>query len=244
MKIVATIEARMASSRLPGKILKEAVEKPLLELMVERVRRSKWLNEVVVATTVESPDDVTEQACREMGVKCYRGSNDDVLERVLKAAQAHGADLIVELTGDCPLIDPVEMDKVIQYYLDNSFDYVSNFRDRLFPRGTETQVFSVKVLEDVARRTQDSADHEHVSLFIYEHPEIYKLGGVSAEPLYNRPDLRLTVDTPQDYELVKTVFEKLYPGNSQFTLKDIIQLLDSEPALKALNQQIQQKPVR
>jgi len=100
------------------------------------------------------------------------------------------------------------------------------------------------VLEDVARRTQDPADHEHVSLFIYEHPELYKLGGVSAEPFYNRPDLRLTVDTPQDYELVKTVFEKLYPGNPQFTLKDIIQLLDSEPALKALNQQIQQKPVR
>lgn len=244
MKMIATIEARMASSRLPGKILKEAVGKPLLELMVERVRRSKLINEVVVATTVESPDDVTEKACSEMGVKCYRGSNDDVLERVLKAAQAHKADLIVELTGDCPLIDPVEMDKVIQYYLDNSFDYVSNFRDRLFPRGTETQVFSVKVLEDVARRTQDPADHEHVSLFIYEHPELYKLGGVSAEPFYNRPDLRLTVDTPQDYELVKTVFEKLYPGNPQFTLKDIIQLLDSEPALKALNQQIQQKPVR
>jgi len=244
MNIIATIEARMASSRLPGKILKEAVGKPLLELMVERVRKSKLLNNVVVATTVESSDDVTEKACQKMGVNCFRGSNDDVLERVLKAAQTYKADLIVELTGDCPLLDPIQMDRVIQYYLDHSFDYVSNFRDRLFPRGTETQVFSVKVLEDVARRTQDAADHEHVSLFIYEHPEIYKLGGVSAELFYNRPDLRLTVDTPLDYELIQTVFERLYPKNNEFTLKDVINLLDSEPALKVLNQQIQQKPVR
>lgn len=244
MNIVASIEARMASSRLPGKILKGAVGKPLLELMVERVRKSKLLHNVVVATTVESSDDITEKACQKMGVSCFRGSNDDVLERVLKAAQTHKADLIIELTGDCPLLDPVQMDRVIQYYLDNTFDYVSNFRERLFPRGTETQVFSVKVLEDVANRTQDAADHEHVSLFIYEHPEIYKLGGVSAEPFYNRPDLRLTVDTPLDYELIRTIFERLYPKNNNFTLKDVINLLDSEPALKVLNQQIQQKPVR
>lgn len=244
MRIIATIEARMDSSRLPGKILKEAVGKPLLELMVERVRGSKLLHDVVVATTVEPNDAATEAACRKMNVLCFRGSNEDVLERVLQAAQTHKADIIVELTGDCPLLDAEQMDRVIQYYLDHNFDYVCNFRDRLFPRGTETQVFSTKVLADVASRTQDAADHEHVSLFIYEHPEIYKLGGTSAESFYNRPDLRLTVDTPQDYELVRTVFEHLYPKNPKFTLREIIEFLDANPAVRELNQQIQQKPVR
>ena len=244
MKIVATIEARMDSSRLPGKILKEAVGRPLLELMVERVRRSKLIHEVVVATTVEPNDAATEQACKKMGVSYFRGSNEDVLERVLKAAQTHQADLIVELTGDCPLIDPAMIDHVIRFYLDRSLDYVSNCLERTFPRGTEVQVFSVKVLEDVARRTQDAADHEHVSLYIYEHPEIYKLGGVRAEPPYDRTDLRLTVDTPEDYELVRKIFEKLYSANPAFTMADVIALVDREPALKELNTRIQQKPVR
>lgn len=244
MKIIATIEARMASSRLPGKILKDVLGKPMLERMVERVRRSRLVQDIVIATTVDPSDQATEDACRAMGVKCFRGSNDDVLLRVLEAAKTHQADLIVELTGDCPVIDPVLIDEVIQFYLDNDYDYASNVLGRSFPRGTEVQVFSVKVLDEVNRITQDPADHEHVSLYIYEHPEKYKLGTIAAPPELQRPGVRLTVDLPQDLELIRQIYQRLYPGNPDFGIRDILELLDREPHLAQLNGSIQQKPVR
>lgn len=244
MKIVATIEARMASSRLPGKILKDVLGKPMLERMIERVRRSKLVQEIVVATTVDPSDQITEDACRIMGVKCFRGSNDDVLLRVLEAAKTAQADLIVELTGDCPVIDPQIIDQVIQFYLDHHYDYTSNVLDRSFPRGSEVQVFSVKVLDEVNRITQDPADHEHVSLYIYEHPEKFKLGTLSAPLEYQRPGVRLTVDLPQDLELIRQIYQRLYPGKPDFSLRDILALLDADPALAQINGSIQQKPVR
>ncbi|HTL46685.1 MAG TPA: glycosyltransferase family protein [Verrucomicrobiae bacterium] len=244
MKIVSTIEARMASSRLPGKILKDVLGKPMLERMIERVRRSKLVNQVVVATTVDPSDQATEDACKAMGVACFRGSSDDVLLRVLEAAKAHKADLIVELTGDCPVIDHGLIDQVIRFYLDNDFDYASNVLHRDFPRGTEVQVFSVKVLDEVNRITQDPADHEHVSLYIYEHPEKFKLGTLSAPPELKRPDLRLTVDLPQDLELVRAVYGRLHPQKPDFDIHDVVRLLSREPELGRLNATIQQKPVR
>ena len=167
MKIIATIEARMASSRLPGKILKPILGKPTLERLVERVRRSKLIQDVVVATTDMPADNETGAACQQMKVNFYRGSSEDVLDRVLKAAQKFGADIIVELTGDCPLLDPEIIDAVIQHYLNNQYDYVSNVLIRTFPRGMDTQVFSTKVLDEVSQLTKDPADRENVSLFIY-----------------------------------------------------------------------------
>lgn len=244
MKIIATIEARMASSRLPGKILKEIMGRPTLELMVERIRRSKVIQDIVVATTVAPNDETTQQACEKMGVKCFRGSSDDVLLRVLQAAQTHNADLIVELTGDCPLIDPVIIDSVIQHFLNNQFDYVSNVLQRTFPRGMDTQIFPVRVLAEVDKLTQDPADRENVSLYIYEHPERYRLGNVEAQGALRRPDLRLTVDMPEDFALIKAIFENLYPKNPNFLLGDIIELLEKNPELKELNAHIQQKRAR
>ena len=154
------------SSRLPGKILKDILGRPTLELLVERVRRSKFIQDVVVATTVAPNDETTVKACEKMGVKCFRGSSEDVLDRVLKAAQANQADLIVELTGDCPLIDPVIIDSVIKHFLENNYDYVSNVLERTYPRGMDTQIFPVRVLAEVDRLTQDPSDRENVSLYI------------------------------------------------------------------------------
>ncbi len=244
MKIVATIEARMDSSRLPGKILKEVYGKPMLERLVERVRRAKLIDEIVVATTTAPNDQATVEACQKMGVKCFRGSSEDVLDRVLKAAQTHKADLIVELTGDCPLLDPEIIDSVISRYLENGYDYVSNVIERTFPRGMDTQVFSVKVLERVNRLTQDPVDHEHVSLYIYEHPETFQLGNVAAPAELRRPELRLTVDTQEDLMLVREIYSRLYPAKPVFSLKDVIHLLDAELELKDINAHIQQKRVR
>ena len=245
MKIVATIEARMASSRLPGKILKPILGKPTLERLVERVKRSKLVQDIVVATTDMVSDDETEAACKRMNVHFYRGSSEDVLDRVLKAAKAFQADTIVELTGDCPLIDPKIIDSVIQHYLDNQYDYVSNVLVRTFPRGMDTQIFSLKVLDEVNKLTQDPADRENVSLYIYEHPEKYKLGNVTASSdILKRPDLRLTVDTQEDFELINEIYTRLYPSKPDFLLSDIIQLIERTPHLKELNKHIQQKTAR
>lgn len=242
MKIVATIEARMESTRLPGKILMPLAGKPSLERLVERVRRCKLIDEVIVATTDRPSDDATVKACDEAWVRYFRGSSEDVLDRVLKAAKSVNADLIVELTGDCPLLDPVIIDRVIQTFLDGNYDYISNVLERTFPRGMDTQVFPVSVLEEVSGFTQDPHDRENVSLFIYEHPEYYKLGNVKSD--FPRPELRLTVDTREDYELVSKVYESLYPKNPSFNLNDIILFLDQNPEIKALNADIQQKRVR
>lgn len=244
MKTVAIIEARMTSTRLPGKILLPILEKPMLELLIERLKRSKCLDKIVVATTQNPSDDVVEELTHRLGVGCFRGSEEDVLDRVLRASRASDTDVIVEITGDCPLIDPIVLDHVIQTYLEKNVDYVSNILKRTYPRGMETQVFSTSVLEKVARLTQDPVDHEHVSLFIYEHPEIFSLFNVASDLPEKYWDVRLTVDTAEDFLLIKTIYELLYPGNPAFTLRDIVDLLEKRTDLLDINRNIHQKKVR
>jgi spore coat polysaccharide biosynthesis protein SpsF len=244
MKTVTIIEARMTSTRLPGKILLPILGKPMLELLIERLKRAKFLDQIVVATTSNQSDDVVEKLTQRIGVGCFRGSEEDVLDRVLGAAHANEADVIVEITGDCPLIDPTVLDRVIQAYQKKNVDYVSNILKRTYPRGLESQVFSTAVLEKVARLTQDPIDHEHVSLYIYEHPEIFSLFNVESDLPEKYWDLRLTVDTQEDFQLIKTIYELLYPQNPAFTLNDIIDLLEKRKDLLEINKNIHQKKVR
>ncbi len=166
-----------------------------------------------------------------------------MLGRVLGAAAARDADLIVETSGDCPLIDPAIVEEVLGQFRDSGVDYCSNTLERTFPRGMDVQVFPTAVLAEVDRLTDDPADREHVSLYIYEHPERYRLHSVRA----HRPrdsDIRLTVDTPEDLALVRAVFDALYPNDPEFGLSDILELLDARPELRELNREIQQKSVR
>ncbi|MEK9753123.1 MAG: glycosyltransferase family protein [Rhodospirillaceae bacterium] len=242
-RIVATIEARMTSSRLPGKVLMDGAGKPMLAHMIERLQRVPSLDGVVVATTVNATDDPVVDLAAGLGVGYFRGSEDDVLLRVLGAAQAHDIDVIVETTGDCPLIDPELVETCIQGYLAAGVDYVSNVLERTYPVGMDTQVFATKVLADVARRTDDPVDHEHVSLFIYRHPEIYSLKNMPGSPELTRPELGLTLDTPEDYQLLRAVFEALYPTNPGFSLVDILRLLDTDPKLAQINAHIRRKHV-
>lgn len=244
MKIIAIIEARMTSSRLPGKILLPILGKPTLELLSERLSHAKLIDKIVIATTTNRTDDIVERLAHRVGVGCYRGSEEDVLDRVLKAAQANDADIIVELTGDNPLIDPFIIDNLIEIYLNNSYDYISNNLKLTYPNGLDAQVFSLKVLEEVARLTSDPVDHEHVSLYIYDHPERYKLYNLESNLPKKYWNLRLTVDTKEDFELVRIIFEELYPKNPNFSLEDILDLLEKKPKLMAINQHIQQKEVR
>lgn len=240
MKTLATIEARMESTRLPGKTLAPVLGRPMLGLMIERLQRAKTVNEVVIATTDRPADDAIEELARKIGVGCYRGSSEDVLDRVLKTAQAFKADVIAETCGDCPLIDPGIVDQVISKYQQGYYDYVSIHLPRTFPIGMEVKVFPTRLLAEVAAITHDPADHEHVSLYIYNHPERYRLGNLEA-PDEMRSNVRLTVDMQPDLELVRTIYERLYPDNPAFTLRDVIRLLNEHSDLAAVNKNVQQR---
>lgn len=244
MRIVCFIEARMRSTRLPGKVLMPILGKPMLELMIERLRRARTLDGIVVATTDGEADQPIADLAARLGVGCFRGSEDDVLARVLGAARAHGADVIVETTGDCPLHEPALIDKVVSDFRLGGADFVSNILPYSTPRGTDCRVFTTDALDEINRTSDDPADHEHVSLHFWEHPEKYRLRNVVTELPAEVTEYRLTVDTPEDFELVRRVYEALYPSNPAFTLSDVLELLRREPALAALNQEIRQKPVR
>ncbi|MFZ3043663.1 MAG: glycosyltransferase family protein [Minisyncoccia bacterium] len=243
-KIVATIEARMTSSRLPGKVLMPLAGEPNLTRLIERLRRSRYVDDIVIATTTNAPDDAIEALAEKIGCKVWRGSEDNVLERVLQAAQSVHADLIVEITGDCPLIDWRHVDYLVDLYEEGGYDYVANNMERSFPRGFDAQVFSVKTLAEVNELTKDPVDQEHVSIYIYSHPERYKLHNWSAEGKMARKELRVTLDTREDYELLNLIFEKLLPQNEDFSAENVVDLFNREPELSEINAEIQQKNPR
>jgi spore coat polysaccharide biosynthesis protein SpsF len=177
-------------------------------------------------------------------VGCFRGSEDDVLDRVLQAAGSANADLIVETTGDCPLIDPAIIGRIIRSFDPAKVDYCANVLKQTYPRGMDVQVFPRAVLQQVADLTNDPADREHVSLYIYEHPERFRLRNIESGLPAEVADFRLTVDTPEDYELVTKIYEALYPTNPRFGLPEILDLFARQPDLPAINSAIRQKLVR
>lgn len=244
LKIVATIEARMTSTRLPGKVLMPVMGKPMLEYMIERVRRVPGLDEIIVATTVNETDQPIVDLAERLGIGWFRGSENDVMGRVLNAAQAYDADVIVELTGDCPLIDPDIISSVIRCFSQGEADYASNLPIRTYPIGMETQVFPTSILADAISLTQDPTDHEHVSLYIYSHPERYHIVTVDSGLPRRWHGIRLTLDTVEDFELIHEIFKTFYPSNPQFTLRDILTLLRSRPELLEGNLDVARKPVR
>lgn len=244
MKIVATIEARMTSTRLPGKVLKPCLGKPMMELLVERVRRSRLIDEIVISTTVNQTDDVLVRCADQLGVGHFRGSEDDVVARVVGAMEAAKADIVVQLTGDCPLLDWEVIDQLIRLYRANTFDYVSNNLVRSYPRGLDCQVVSLATLQESLRIAHDPAQHEHVCLSIYENPQRFRLFNLMAPPELCYPGQRWTLDTEADYRFLTTVYERLYPQNPAFTSADVLRLLRENPAIEAINSDIVQKAVR
>lgn len=245
MKFIATIEARMRSTRLPNKVMLPIMGKPMLQLMIERLKYSKRLNEIVVATTVNPADDKIAALAKKLKVGCYRGSEADVLARVLEAASQYRADIIVELTGDCPLVDPAMIDEMIAEFQKSGVDYLANNTiKQLIPRGFDIQVFPKKVLEEVSGLTNDPFDRENVSLYIYEHPEKFKIKEWGPEKRLQRNDLRLTVDTARDFELIKRIFHLLYSKRHNFTLADTVAVFEQFPVLAQINQEVEQKKAR
>jgi spore coat polysaccharide biosynthesis protein SpsF len=242
-RIFATIEARMTSTRLPGKVLMEAIGKSMLELMIERLRRIPELDGVILCTTVNKADNKVADLADSLGIHCHRGSEEDVMLRVLEGAKAHGADIIVQTTGDCPLIDPEISGQVLRTYLAGGWDFVANNTLRSYPIGMDTRVFSTATLADAASRTNSSYDHEHVSTFMPNNPEIYRCMNLSAPAVFHDPELRLTLDTPEDFRVISAIFEELYPRNPDFRLAEMFDLLRHRPELRAISAHVQQKNV-
>jgi spore coat polysaccharide biosynthesis protein SpsF len=199
---------------------------------------------VVVATTDHPRDDVIRACARSLDAPVFSGSEQDVLDRTLRAARSVDAELIVQITGDSPLIDPEVVDRTIAAYLEQRPDYACNRMPETYPNGMDTEVFATSVLAEVEGLTRDPVDREHVSLYIYEHPERYRLLNVAAPPEHQWPELRLTLDTEPDYRLISAVYEALTPKDPMVRLADVLTWLRAHPEVLALNAQIQQKPVR
>ena len=241
MKIVATIEARMTSSRLPGKVLLPAAGKPMLQHLVERLRAVPSLDAVVIATTINSTDDAIEDFAHEVGVGCYRGSEDDVMARVVGAAESAQADLVVEITGDCPIIDPQIVEQTIRMFQANTADYVSNAHLRSYPDGMDIQVFPLQTLKDSAEKTCNPLDREHVTLHIRNHPDQYSHLHLVAPPELHWPDLGLTLDEEDDYELLKKIIEHFEPEKPMFGCLDVVRLLRQNPDWIDINRHVVRK---
>ncbi|MDH3975347.1 MAG: glycosyltransferase family protein [Deltaproteobacteria bacterium] len=243
-KIVATIECRMTSSRLPGKVLKEACGKPMLELLVERLRRVKAIEEIILATTTNSTDDPIVSLAKRMGVNYFRGSEHDVLKRVLCAAKSFDGEILVEVTGDCPLLDPEVISQGIALYLHNDCDYVSNLDPVSFPVGIDTQVFSVDLLALADKETDVPADREHVSWFIRRQPQRFRKLHLPAPQELHWPELGLTLDEERDYKLITNIFEHFYLEFKDFSTYDILRYLRANPALLEMNKEVSRTRVQ
>jgi spore coat polysaccharide biosynthesis protein SpsF len=242
-KIVATIEARMASSRLPGKVLLPAGGKPMLKHLVNRLRQVKSIRDVVLATTVNRIDDCLEDFARHEDISCFRGSEEDVMGRVIGAADSVNAGIVVEITGDCPIIDPLLIEQTIQMYLHNPCDFASNSLIRSYPDGMDTQVFSLDTLKRSAALTKDPQHREHVTLHICKHPELFRQVCLIASPDLHWPELGLTLDEKSDYELLKNLIEYFGSSRPFFGCREVIDLLRTRPEWSAINQAVRRKGV-
>lgn len=240
MKIVATIEARMSASRLPGKMLLPLAGATMLERLVERLGWAKSLDGIVVATTVASADDVIASLCERERIAVHRGSVEDIASRILGAAP--DADIIVQITGDCPLVDPAHVDRTVALLQDQKADYASNsLKGCTFPIGLDVRCFTRVALEKTLALTDDPVDRVHGSYFIYRRPDLFKLAGWDAPADMHWPELRLTVDEPADYEVVRRIYEALYPSDPAFTAQDVVALMRARPDWAALNNGVRQK---
>lgn len=229
--VVASIEARMTSTRLPGKVLLPCVGKPMLALMVERVRRSRHIDEIVIATTVNATDDPIVKLAEKLGVRFFRGSEFDVTGRVTTAMQETRADIVVRLTSDCPLIDPEVIDQMIRIYEANDFDHVTNAIIRSYPDGLDVQISSLAILEKSYALCENDKDREHVFYTLRRNLDKIPTFHVLAPPELCWPQWRWTLDTIEDYRRICHIYEQLYPSKPAFSSKDIAEVMLSEPGL-------------
>ena len=240
MKTLVVIQARTGSTRLPGKVLMEVAGAPLLARMVERVRAARTPTDVVVATTTDSIDDPIAELCRSIDAQVFRGHPTDLLDRHHGAAVAAGADAVVKVPSDCPLIDPDVIDEVVGTFLSakGAYDFVSNLHPPTWPDGNDVEIFTMRALSIAHREASRPHEREHTTPFLWDQPERFRIGNVKWK---TGMDLsmshRLTIDYPEDYELIRAVYEALWtPSRPVFSLDDILRFLETRPEVHRINE--------
>ena len=229
--VVAIIQARMSSTRLPSKVMKPICGKPILWHVVNRLKAAKYLDEVMVATTTHPSDDVIEEWCSLTGVPSYRGSLEDVLERYYGAASKAGARTVVRITADCPLIEPDLVDKAVEKFSEGVYDHVGV--DSSFPDGLDCEVFSFEALTKARSDARLASEREHVTPYIWKNPGLFRLGAIkSPEDLSH---MRWTVDDEKDLKLVTEIYEALYRGDDVFHMREILSFLSRNSRLLDIN---------
>lgn len=241
-RVVAIIQARMGSSRLPGKVLRDIHGKPMLAWVVERTRKASSVSEVMVATTSDPSDDMIEQVCRQMNVPCFRGNIYDVLDRYYQAAREAQADVVVRITADCPLIDAGLIDMVVQRFLEEKVDFAANRLpppyQRTYPIGLDVEVVSFKALQRAWQEAREKHEREHVLPYLYESPGRFKTLTVDHET--DLGSYRWTVDTFEDLEFIQKLFT-LLPDTENFTWLDVLKIVEKNPQLSEINAGVSHK---
>lgn len=238
MKILTVIQARLGSSRLPGKVLRPLGRGSVLSEMVRRVRASRHAGQVVVATTTDPQDDALVAHCEAHNLSVFRGHPTDLLDRHYQAMKAFRAEAVVKIPSDCPLIDPKAIDRVLGYFEINAaaLDYVSNLHPQSYPDGNDVEVMTAAALERAWREATKPYEREHTTPYLWDNPERFRLGNVLWEKGIDLSRThRWTLDYPEDYELIRAVYDALAPRDPSFDVDAIVRLVDSRPELKRLN---------
>lgn len=242
--VMIVVQARLGSTRLPGKVLKTVLGKTLLEFLFERLKRAASCDGIVIATTTNPADDAIVLHGAKMGAKIFRGSEDNVLERYFLAAQKHGAKTVVRVTADCPLLDPAIIDLAVNFYEEHpEYGFVTNSPAegelRTYPRGMDVEVFSFKALEEACQGAKLPAELEHVTPYFRNRPHHYRQHYLQLD--HDLSDWRLTVDTPEDFELIRLILEDLYPRENKFSFADLCETINAHREWLLLNRDVRQK---
>jgi spore coat polysaccharide biosynthesis protein SpsF len=241
LRVVAIIQARMGSTRLPGKVLMDLGGATVLARVVQRTRAATLLDEVVVATSLLPADDVTVQECQRLSVACFRGDEEDVLARYYRAAQEFGADAIVRITADCPLIDPELIDATVRAFLEQKPDYASNSLVVTYPRGLDVEIFTAQALEQAWSSATETYQRTHVTPYLYENQGLFKVVSLTADGDYS--EYRWTLDTAEDLGLIRAIYAH-FEQNPSIPWRDVLRLMESRPELAEMNSQVRQKALR
>ena len=242
MNVVAIIQARIGSTRLPGKVLKKIQNKVVLDYVIDRLKTCKKIDDIILAITTNKKDDVLERYAKDKKISYIRGSEEDVLSRYFQAAKKYNADIIVRVTSDCPLIDPKIVDEIITKHIENNADYTANIIERTYPRGLDTEVFNFDILEKTHKHAKEKHYREHVTPYVREHPEKFKLQSIEAQGKIKRPDIGITLDTKEDFELISKIISHF--DNLDFYTENVIDFLEKNPELIKINQNVKQKKVK
>jgi spore coat polysaccharide biosynthesis protein SpsF len=235
-KVAILIAVRMKSKRLPGKALLEIEGKKAIEHLFDRLKLSKTAEDIILCTSINPQDDILVEVAKNNGIKFFQGSEDDVLDRFIKAADSVSADIIVRVTGDNILVDPSYLDEMVKYHIQNNADYT---RTESLPSGVKCEAMSVLALKKIHRLAEAPENSEYMTWYFTKNPEFFKIAVFPVPKDYVRPNFRLTMDEPNDYELLKIIFRNLYKKDAEpFLWQDIVKFLDENPEFLEINRQV------